>query len=215
MIAYVRKLIYFYDMTTKQAISDEIEVITEGEPFVSTSFLKFGTRAAVDQTLSRLVKAGKIRRVCPGVFVRPKMSRFAGEVTPSPYKIARAIARATGEKIQIHRAEAARRLKLSLQMPTQPVFETTGYSRTVQVGKLSITFKHVSPRNLMLAGSPAGEALAALKFIGKKEANLETIQAIHKRIPKTEFMALKRSTNTMPSWLADLFFAYENEYTGV
>ena len=76
--------------TTKTAelIRQRIEAMPIGEPFIPTAFLECGTRASVDQTLSRLVKAGSIARVTRGVFVRPEVSRFVGKVGPSPLKVA-------------------------------------------------------------------------------------------------------------------------------
>lgn len=72
--------------TTKTAelIRERIEAMPIGEPFTPTAFLECGTRASVDQTLSRLVKAGSIERVTRGVFVRPEVSRFVGKVIPEP-----------------------------------------------------------------------------------------------------------------------------------
>ncbi len=71
---------------------------------------------------ARGVKQGEIARVSRGVFVRPKKSRYVGEVMPEPSKVAQAIANAHGETIQVQGAEAARLLGLTTQMPLQPVF---------------------------------------------------------------------------------------------
>src|SRR5438876_3801907 len=91
----------FYDkeitMTTVQAIRNRINEIGMGEPFTSTQFNALGTRAALDQTLSRFVKQGEIARISRGVFVRPKKSRYVGEVLPEPSKVAQAIASVHGE----------------------------------------------------------------------------------------------------------------------
>src|ERR1700676_527210 len=94
---YVRNMYYFSDkeanvMTTVQAIRNRISEIGVGEPFTSTQLKALGTRASVDQTLSRLVKRGEITRISRGVFVRSKQSRYVGEVMPEPSKVAQAIA---------------------------------------------------------------------------------------------------------------------------
>ena len=83
-------------MTTVQAIRNRINEIGMGEPFTSTQFNALGTRAALDQTLSRFVKQGEIARISRGVFVRPKKSRYVGEVLPEPSKVAQAIASVHG-----------------------------------------------------------------------------------------------------------------------
>ncbi len=53
-------------MTTAEAIRKQIKEIGVGEPFTSTQFKGLGTRASVDQTLSRLVKQGEMVRVSRG-----------------------------------------------------------------------------------------------------------------------------------------------------
>lgn len=69
-------------LNTAELIRQRIAGMPVGEPFASAAFLNCGTRASVDQTLSRLVKAGDIERVARGVFVRPEVSRFVGKVMP-------------------------------------------------------------------------------------------------------------------------------------
>ncbi len=126
--------------TTKTAelIRERIEAMPIGEPFTPTAFLECGTRASVDQTLSRLAKAGSIERVTRGVFVRPEVNRFVGKVMPEPLKVAETVAKTTGAVIQVHGAEAARRLELTTQVPTQSVFVTSGPSKRIRVGKMEI-----------------------------------------------------------------------------
>jgi len=116
-------------MTTAGTIRNHIKGIAIGEPFTSIQFNGLGTRASIDQALSRLVKGGEIVRVSRGVFVRPKNSRYVGQVMPELSKVAQAIANAHGETIQVHGAEAARLLGLTTQMPLQSLFYTSGRNR--------------------------------------------------------------------------------------
>lgn len=113
-----------------------------------------------------------------GVFVRPEVSRFVGKVMPDPQKVAETVARTTGSIIQVHGAEAARRLELSTQVPTQPVFVTSGPTKSIRVGKMEIRLQHVCQRKLALAGRPAGLALAAMWYLGKKEMTPALIEKI-------------------------------------
>src|SRR5690554_3214347 len=145
-------------MTVSARIRAKIEEPPAGEPFVPTVFLALGSRASVDQTLSRLARTGSIERVSRGVYVRPAQSRFVGKVPPAPVKVAKAIAEAYGAIVQRHGAEAARRLELTTQAPTQPVYLTTGSRRSVRLGRLKVEMRKTSPRKLALAGRPAGTA---------------------------------------------------------
>ncbi len=194
---------------TAELIRQRIEGMPGGEPFTPTALLECGTRASVDQTLSRLVKAGAIERVTRGVFVRPEVSRFVGRVSPSPLQVAETIAKTTGSIVQVHGAEAALRLELTTQVPTQPVFSTSGPSKRIRVGKMEIRLQHVCQRKLALAGRPAGLALAAMWYLGKTEVTPSLIEKIRHKLAPSEFEALRSATSAMPAWMSDAFFQNE------
>lgn len=196
-------------MTTAERIRQCIAEIPVGEPFTPAGLLECGTRASVDQSLSRLVKAGTITRVTRGVFVRPEVSRYVDKVMPEPIKVAHVLAKSTGAVVQVHGAEAARRLELTTQVPVQSMFSTSGPSKRIRVGKMEIRLQHVSSRKLALAGRPAGLALAALWYLGKGEVTIKTIANIRNKLSPGEFEVLKSTTNAMPAWMSDVFFRYE------
>lgn len=197
--------------TTKTSglIREHIEGMPAGEPFTPAAFVECGTRASIDQTLCRLVKAGVIERVARGVFVRPETSRFVGKVPPSPLRVAETVAKATGAVVQIHGAEAARQFELSTQVPVQPVFCTSGPSKRLHVGSMEVRLQHVSTRKLALAGRPAGLALAALWYLGKNEVTVAVIEQVRRKLPKAEFEALKSAKGAMPAWMSDAVFRAE------
>lgn len=197
-------------MPTAELIRHRIEEMPVGEPFTPAGFLECGTRASVDQSLSRLVKAGLIERVARGVFVRPEFSRYVGKVMPEPIKVAETLAKSTGAVVQVHGAEAARRLGLTTQVPVQSVFSTTGPSKRIRIGQMEIRLQHVSPRKLALAGRPAGLALAAMWYLGKGEVSTRTIEKIRSKLSSGEFEALRAATSAMPAWMSDVFFRYEH-----
>jgi hypothetical protein len=192
---------------TARTIRQRIEETPAGTPFTSAELLEFGTRASIDQTLSRLVRAGVIERIARGVFVKAEVNRFVGKVMPEPAKVAAAVAKASGSVVQIHGAEAARRFGLSTQTPLQPVFSTSGPSRVVKVGAMEIRLNHVGSRKLALVGRPSGEALAALWYLGRNGVTPSVVQAIRSKLSTSEFEALR--TSRKPSWMSDAFFAAE------
>lgn len=194
--------------TTKTAalIRRRIEETPTGEPFTPRALLECGTRASVDQTLSRLVKAGSIVRVTRGVFVRPEVNRFVGKVMPEPPKVAAAVAKTTGAVVRVHGAEAARRLELTTQAPTQLVFATSGPSKRIRMGKMEIRLQHVCQRKLALADRPAGLALAAMWYLGKKEVTSAVVEKIRRKLGPGEFAVLMSATASMPAWMSDAIF---------
>jgi hypothetical protein len=196
-------------METMARIRENLAAIPEGEPVVSSAFLRYGSRAAVDQALSRLTREGLLSRVARGVYVRPKSNEFVGEVPPEPFRVAQAIAKAAGTIVEWHGAEAARRLGLTTQMPTKPVFLTTGTPRRLRLGSIQIELRRAAPRKLYFAGRPAGEALSALWYLGRKGVTPKTINTLRRILPPEEYKALSGARQIMPSWMADAFVGAE------
>lgn len=196
-------------MNTTERIREYIADLPLGQPVTSQEFMEFGSRAAVDQALTRLVKTGGLSRVARGVYLRPKRNPYVGEVPPEPFKVAETIAAETGSVIQIHGAEAVRRMGLSTQVPTRPIFYTSGPSRRFNLGQIQVLLKHVCPRKLALSGSPAGIALTALWYLGKTAVTLDTIVQIRSKLSESEFEALCSSTRSMPGWMHDVFVKFK------
>ncbi len=196
-------------MSTAQTIRNRVQRVRRGEPFTNKRFLKLGSRSSVDKTLSRLVEEGVIQRIARGVFVRPRKSRFIGSVMPDISKVVGVIAKDHGETIQVHGAEAARRFKLSTQVPTTPVFYTSGPSRELKVGNLTVKLRHASNRKLHLAGKRPGLALSALWYLGKNNVNANVVGAIREGLTEEEFETLKHVD--MPGWMADALERYDRE----
>ncbi len=192
-----------------ELIRQRIAQMPVGEPFTPAMLLECGTRASVDQNLSRLVRAGVIERVTRGVFVCPETSRFVGKVMPGPHKLAETVAKASGAIVEIHGAEAARRLELTTQVPTQSVFMTSGPSKRIRVGEMEIRLQHVSRRKLALAGRPAGLALSAMWYLGKTKVTPVLVEKIRRKLGASEFEVLKSATSSMPAWMSDAIFRNE------
>ena len=193
-------------MSTAKAVRTAIRKMPRGRPFTGARFLKHGTRGAVDRTLSRLAANGEIRRLAHGVFVRPRTSRFVGTVMPDVHEVVEAIARKNGETLQIHGAEAARRFRLSTQMPTAPVFHTSGSTRTIRVGGVAVRMVHTANRRrLQFAGEQAGAAVSALWYLGKNNVTPETIARIEAALGPAESRKLRSAD--MPVWMQEAFAA--------
>jgi len=198
-------------MTTMSAIRAKVQSFAEGEPFTSSDLLDLGSRASVDQALSRMVRSGTIERITRGVFVRPRSNRYFGTVPPAPEKVAQAVARASNSVIEVHGAEAAREFGLTNQAPMRPTFLTSGRSRDITFAGVSLEMQHGADKRLLLAGTPAGRAFAALMYLGKKEVTLGTIETLRGRLPPKEFDALISAASSMPSWLSDTFYRFKKQ----
>lgn len=196
-------------MSTSQAIRERIASQPAGEPFTPALFAGLGSRAAIDQALMRLTRAGSVERIGHGLYLAPRTGRFGVKSMPAPEQVARMVAETEGARIEIHGAEAARRLGLSTQMPAQAIFQTTGSSHQIRLGKLTVRLQHVAPRKLVLAGRPAGQALSALWYLGRNQVTPETFKQIAKMLPAGEFDALRKAKTSMPAWMAEALARYE------
>ncbi|MBB6522283.1 DUF6088 family protein [Pseudoteredinibacter isoporae] len=200
-------------MSVNQAITSHIETFPAGEPFAISRFLNLGSRTAVDKSLSRLVKQGSIERITQGIYIRPKKNRFIGSVKPEISKVIQTIAESNGETIEVHGAEAARRFQLSTQVPTIPIYYTSGSSRTLAIGKLKVKLVHAAPRKLQLAGKKSGVALSALWFLGKGNLSESIVKRVMSKLSPTEKQELVEAEK--PAWMTKALHLYSKTPTHV
>src|SRR5437667_5465580 len=107
-----------------ERIASAIEGFPETMPISAKSLLHFGSRAAVDQTLSRLSRRGQLLRVGRGLYVRPVQTKF-GARTPEVSAVLKAVEKETGEVIAPSGAATANQLGLTTQVPLRPVYLTS------------------------------------------------------------------------------------------
>lgn len=187
-------------LSTTNAILKRIRAKHRGAVFTPRQFTDLGTRAAVDQALSRLQHSGQIRRLARGVYEFPKIHPKIGVLSPSPEAIAKAVAERTGSRITVSGAKAANLLGLSTQVPMQNVFWTEGPSRTIRTGNQTVTLKHVAPSKMIGAGTEAGVVIQAVRSFGKKGVHEIPVHTLAKRVPRSVKTALKRLAPTAPTW---------------
>ena len=169
---------------TQAAIRDRILKAGRGKVFIAKDFLDLGSRDAVDQALSRLVKAGEADRLGRGLYHLPQMNKRLGiAVVPDTDEIADALARQTGSRVVPSAAFAANQLGLSTQVPSKPVYLTDGRSRQVRVGKSVFTMKHVAPKELPAGSRLSATVFQALKHLGKDAIDDRAIARLRRLLP--------------------------------
>jgi hypothetical protein len=189
-------------MTISKTIKNQIETLRLGEPFTAKGLLHLGSRAAVDQTLSRLCRTGAIRRVTRGIYVRPELGKWTGhEILPDVYSIIKIQAQAQGAVIAPHGAVAVNRFGLSTQNPLKLVLLTSGRSKTVWIHGQEVRFKHVAANRLLEANTLAGLAITALHYLGPEESTVANVQSIFKQLPEVERFRVERVVPALPTWM--------------
>ncbi len=174
--------------------------LSEGGVISPKQFLHLGSRAAVDQALSRLTKQGRLLRAGSGMYVTPVSGRF-GTRPPAPEKVVAALAAQHGEAMAAHGASAANALGLTRQVPIREVYLTSGRTRTLTLGRSEVLVKHAPRWMLALGSRPAGAAVRALAWMGQPHA-AESLAALHRTLPPSEWQALASARAALPSWMA-------------
>ena len=180
-----------------------------GSVFTPSDFLTVAARSSVDQALSRLVKAGQLRRLARGLYDFPKVHPKLGPLSPAPDDVAQALARETGSLVQIAGARAANALGLSTQVPAQSTYLTDGPSRRVVLGKRVVDLRHASPKHLIAPGSPAGTVVQALRHVGPVRA-ADVVQIAARRLSANDKKTLASTAVQAPAWMRPTLVSIAN-----
>ena len=186
--------------TLPESILLHAQSLPEGGVLSPKEFLHLGSRAAVDQALSRLTQESRLLRVGRGTYVTPVFSRF-GTRAPAPEKVVESLAAQSGETVTPHGATAANALGLTQQVPIREVYLTSGRTRKLKLGRSEVLVKHVPRWMLALGTGQAGAAVRALAWMGPAHVN-ESLATLHRTLPNSEWRALASGRAALPSWMA-------------
>jgi hypothetical protein len=174
-----------------------------GSVHTSRDFLDLGSRAAVDQALSRLVRDGNVARIGRALYHVPRVNpRLGIAVPPDADEIANALARQTGSRVLPSGAAAANRLGLSTQVPAKAVYLTDGRSRHWRSGKLDIQFKHVTPNHFKVRHPDSALVFAALRYLGKDNVGDRTLKVLRSTLTPGQRRGLRDDARHAPRWVA-------------
>ncbi len=169
-------------------------------------FLDLGSREAVDQALSRLVKAGRLRRVGHGLYDRPRISNVLNR--PAPVDLGAAIAalaRRDGVRIMPDGLVAANQLGLTNAVPAKASYVTDGHSRTLKIDGRTVQFRHASPSVMRWAGRPAAPVVQALRWLGPRAIlNGEIVSTLSRHLPEDVKLDLLHNSRDLPGWALPL-----------
>ena len=182
-------------------ILEYASALPEAAPLRPGALLHLGNRAAVDQALSRLARSGKLMRICQGVYMRPVETRF-GPCAPSVEKAIASLSSLWGEAIVPCGGAAANALGLTTQNPLRPVYLTSGPSRRLRFGALTVQLRHAPRWQMVAPHRPAGDAVRALAWLGPRE--VETgLEAIMPKLSAEDFGELVAARAVLPIWMAE------------
>lgn len=191
------------------SILRRIRAKKRGWVFTPKDFLDIGARAAVDQTLSRLAKQGKIRRLDRGVYDFPRQHKRVGALSPSPDNVAQAITAKSGNRAFPSGAMALNKLGLSTQVPAKPVYLTNGPTRTLQVGNRTIRLQHARVPIFDDLSPIANTVLQGLYHLGRDDIDGLVVDRCAKLLDDRDVRGLKSVAARIPGWMADLVLRIE------
>ncbi|MDJ0641982.1 MAG: DUF6088 family protein [Erythrobacter sp.] len=200
------------------AVTDKIMKRVRGKgrgwAFTPKDFIDFGTRGSVDMALSRLAKAGKIRRVGRGVYDFPKLHDRLGMLSPNADSLAHAVARKNGDRIGPAGAAAVNRLGLSTQVPVKTSYTTDGPSRTKNIGGRTLSLKRARAPLLDNASDGANTVLQAIAHFGKDDMDGGTIRQFADRLNDDDMQALIKARPQMTGWMGDVVLKIDEARIG-
>ena len=178
--------------------------VHDGGRWVCTpkDFLDLGSRDAVDQALSRLAKAGRLRRVGYGLYAAPRISRVLNGPAPVSLEATiAALARRDGVRIMPDGLAAANQLGLTNAVPANASYVTDGHSRTLKIDGRTVQFRHAGPSVMRWAGRPAAPVVQALRWLGPRvAADGEIVSTLSRHLPDNVKLDLLHNLRDLPGW---------------
>ena len=181
-------------------ILEYVSALPEAMPICPGALLHLGSRAAVDQALSRLVHAEQLLRIFRGVYMCPIETRF-GLCSPSVEKAIESLSALWGETIVPSGGAAAHVLGLTTQIPVQPVYLTSGHSRRLYFCRLLVRLRHALRWQLVAPNRRAGDLVRALAWLGPHEVE-DGLALAAPRLSSEDLADLSAARATMPAWMA-------------
>ncbi len=191
-----------------QSVEFKIELAIKSKPrgflLFPEDFAGKGSAESVRKALQGLKERKVIKQVAHGIYVRPKINEFIGEVMPTAEEVAQGIAKRDRIRTVPTGAYALNALGLSTQVPMKIVLLTDGSPRVVKVGKRSIKFKKTTPKNLLAKGKISRLAIQALKEIGNGKVTKEEEKKIIEQLKQENQKALQHDIDLAPVWIQNI-----------
>lgn len=188
-----------------------IASLPPGALFSTQSCVQYGTRSAVDQSISELIKQNVIDRIVRGVFVRVnnRKDQYSAE------EVARIKTNAFGNEIVEPGSRSAKERGLEDELnfsssssdakgeSDERSFLTSGHTTRFRLGDDYIQLRKCHGRKIELSDSHVGKTIRALWYIKQSALLLETIYREILTFNRNDFIELIAKARFMPAWLRD------------
>lgn len=175
-----------------------------GWAFSASDFVAEFNRDQIDNALSNLTKANRIRRVCRGIYDYPQYSNLLAQYLSSDFdQVAHAIARKFNWRIQPSGNAALNLLGLSTQVPGRIIYLSDGPSKKYSIGNYVLEFKKTALKNVGFKHKDSGLIVQALKALGKDQASGFNIKSFQKHLDMSKSKQILKDTKSTTSWIYD------------
>lgn len=183
-------------------VAERLQETSKGTVLFVDDFLDLGSPDSIKKALYRLTNEKSLLvRLAHGIYLYPKTDKELGILYPSTEEIAKAIARRDKARIIPTGVYALNRLGLSTQVPMKIVYLTDGATRSIKIGKRTITFKRTSPKNLMTTGEVSTLAIQALKEIGQNSVDDDILKQLKVVLKKETKENILHDAKLAPAWI--------------
>jgi ribosomal protein S19E (S16A) len=182
-------------------IERAIKARVAGTLLFPDDFTDKGSADSIRKALQALKDKGLIKVVAHGIYVRPKMNTYVGEVLPTAEEVAQAISKRDKIRLVPTGAYSLHALGLSTQIPLKLVFLTDGAARTIKVGKRTIKLKRTTPKNLLAKGKISSLVIQALREMGKDRVQEEALKRIIEISKAEDKSHLTHDIKLAPEWI--------------
>ncbi len=156
----------------------------------------------IHQALSSLTKAGKIRRVCRGVYDYPRYSELLDrQLSPDLDQVAHALARKFNWRIQPSGDAALNLLGLSTQVPGRWVYLSDGPGRKYEIEGNSLVFKKSVLKDVGFRYRESGLVVQALKALGREHVDQKVVEHIRQQLESKACDRILGDTRSVTGWI--------------
>ena len=185
-----------------EIIKHKIDELPLGSAFIVSDFIGICDYQTAKRSIARLCESGDIRRVIRGVYDKPAYSDLLQEyVAPDNNKIAQAIARNYNWTIIPSGNAALNMLGLSTQVPAKLEYSSSGPYREYGYDKITISFKHVSNKEIEGLSYDTALLVQAIKAIGKGRISETDILCLKERITHMNRETIIQESKHTTSWI--------------
>ncbi len=183
-----------------QQVRSRIHQCLDGQPISGAALADIADRKIVENTLRTLASRGEIVRIIPGYFSKPLPVGFEDRRRAIIGLVTGALAH-TGHIAVTDGPTAAFELGLIPQPPILATFLTTATERTIDLGRVRVTFLHAEPWWFVMHDCAAGQVIRALGWAGPSRVT-EAWSLLRSRLAVDVIEALQAGANRLPRWMA-------------